>query len=270
MIARHLRVEGLPRAEVEERLSHHPTEPALDALDEVERARLLDLLAPSGLAGTRPAERFAAALRLFAALGARRPIVLVFDDAQLAHEPIELAEHVLRLRDVRLPALVVLTVQEEALEEREHEAALLDALAAQPGCARIELGLVVESARVRMGVADVARRRGELDRAVELARKELSDAGRRGYVAFALAGLWACAAARRDWGVHDVLARELTELLDELPVVDDDLAWLLDRAARLAAPHDRERARPALALALAQWKALGRADEARALEAAVG
>lgn len=129
---------------------------------------------------------------------------------------------------------------------------------------------MVESARVRMGVADVARRRGELDRAVELARKELSDAGRRGYVAFALAGLWACAAARRDWGVHDVLARELTELLDELPVVDDDLAWLLDRAARLAAPHDRERARPALALALAQWKALGRADEARALEAAVG
>ncbi len=140
MIARHLRVEGLSRGEVEERLWHHPTEPALDALDDAERARLVDLLAPAALAVTRPEERFAVALRLMSAIGARRPLVLVFDDAQLGREPIELAHHLARLRGGRLPALVVLTVQEEALEERAEEAAQLDALAAQERCRRIELG----------------------------------------------------------------------------------------------------------------------------------
>lgn len=140
MIARHLRVEGLTRGDVEERLWHHPTEPALDALDDAERARLVDLLVPAALAVTRPEERFAVALRLMSALGARRPLVLIFDDAQRASEPIELAHHLAKLRGARLPALIVLTVQEEALEERPEEAARLDALAEQERCQRMELG----------------------------------------------------------------------------------------------------------------------------------
>ncbi len=240
MIARHLRVEGLARAEVEERLAHHPAEPALDALDESERARLVDLLAPAMIAMTRPEERFAVALRLLSALGARRPLVLVFDDAQLAREPIELARHLSRVRGVRLPALIVLTVQEEALEERAEQAAELDALLEDAGGARIELGPLEESDHARLvhsmlGLEEVLAR--------EIAKRTSGNP----LFAIQLVGEWV---HRGDLvaGPHGFVLRDGASL--DLP---DDIHDLWSgRLARLfdsLAPSEREAASTALELA---------------------
>ena len=141
MVRRGLRAEGLDRRALVDRLGDHPTERALDALGEDDRTRLIELLAPGASAHPmRPAERFAAVQPLLAALSAERPVVMVFDDAQRGQEAIAFADHLLRLRHARYPVLAVLTVQEDALEERPVEAELLDALLEHPRAERIELG----------------------------------------------------------------------------------------------------------------------------------
>ncbi|MBZ0116368.1 MAG: ATP-binding protein, partial [Sandaracinaceae bacterium] len=128
-IARALGVEGLSLSELATRLGDHPTEPALDALPESALGH-----------ATQPSERFRAIVSLLSVLGARRPVLLILDDAHLAREALGLAEHLLRLRSGAPSILLVLTVREETLDERSSEAAMLEALERGPRVERVTLG----------------------------------------------------------------------------------------------------------------------------------
>jgi class 3 adenylate cyclase/tetratricopeptide (TPR) repeat protein len=78
-----------------------------------------------------------------------------------------------------------------------------------------------------------------------------------------LAATLACEAEAGALHLVDDLLVELTGTLSENPVVDLDLAWPAEHAGdRLAARGEAERSRSAYALALDQWRALGREDEA--------
>jgi tetratricopeptide (TPR) repeat protein len=148
MMVRHLRCVGLTRAETQER-----TERLLRAwkvTDESEAAGLTDLMVPgttdesaagtAGTAGPRPqtaAERFALLERHCRRLSRQRPVLILLDDVHWSAEAIAFADHLLRSAD--LPALLLLTVRDEALAERRLEAAAVAELLAHPGARQLEV-----------------------------------------------------------------------------------------------------------------------------------
>jgi len=97
-----------------------------------------------------PSERYALVHRLLAHLSVgfdepgddddpvRRTVIVWLDDVQWGPDALGLARYLLRNgRDHGCPLLVVMTVQDEALEERPTEQNLLEQLLEQPGASRI-------------------------------------------------------------------------------------------------------------------------------------
>ena len=82
----------------------------------------------------------------------------------------------------------------------------------------------------------------------------------------ALGALLAPTAARRDWEEWDRSFQSLRELVQSLHLVEIDLARALARAADLArTAGEGARAKRAYELSIAQFRELGRSDEAAPL-----
>ncbi len=124
-------------------------------------------------------------------------------------------------------------------------------------------------ARANLGL--ITLERGDLAAAHPLLRRSLEQFEREGRTAITaqvLAALLPCEAARGDWAAFDARAMRVSTLVDETGLADADTARMAERAGTLAAAAGhRERALFAWKLAATQYRGLGRAEDARALEA---
>jgi serine/threonine protein kinase/tetratricopeptide (TPR) repeat protein len=146
MIERFLRSEGLAGEELDLHLAE-----VLPALDPLPRAQLATLLAPGGAGVMRREDRFAIVRELLVSIARRRPVLLVFDDAQHGPDAIAFVDYLLRLGGHEAPAaLAVLTLREEALEERPSEAADIARLLERPRASEVYVGPLSTSAHARL------------------------------------------------------------------------------------------------------------------------
>jgi serine/threonine protein kinase/tetratricopeptide (TPR) repeat protein len=149
MLARHLRVTGLDAAGRAQRLAG--LLPAMGMPEEDDLRAVSDLLAPAGEEGATSwaahadgaNQRVALTVRLLAAIAqgpeGPRPLLVVLDDAHWGNDALALAEAVLAMRD-RLPALLVLTTQPDALPSGAPQRAVLQRLDADPATRTIPVG----------------------------------------------------------------------------------------------------------------------------------
>jgi predicted ATPase len=171
-------------------------------------------------------------------------VIAVFDDAHLGREAIQFAEHLLRLRGgARLPLVVLLTVQEEAIEKLPEIAALLDALADHPRAERIVLPALEETDHAQLVhsmlgleerlARDIARRTsGNPLFAIQL----VGDWVERGDLVGGAHGFELRDGASLDLpdDIHDLWSGRLARLFDSLPAVArDDVETALELAALL-------------------------------------
>ena len=153
MLARHLRCFGMTRAEAlgrsEVELRH------LGIADPDEAAGLVELLSPtSGQSreSTRriqfrsPQEGYHLLRRLLEHVSAERPVIVWLDDVQWGLASLNFARHLLS-RPEGLPVLVVMTVPDEALVERQAEVEVLAGVQAHASCRTLEIGPLDPSAR---------------------------------------------------------------------------------------------------------------------------
>lgn len=132
MFRRHLRLAGLSRPEVAERVQAvlGVTQPqSVGAITELLKPLAVDE-APAGVVTVQlaaPAKRRAAVVELLGHIAAGRRMVLWLDDVQWGEEALALAEQLLASSD--LDVLVLMTVRSEALGEHPESAAALSALA---------------------------------------------------------------------------------------------------------------------------------------------
>jgi len=171
MLTTYLRVEGLPPTMVSERVA------AILAGEEdaIESARLRTNLVRLVLAGTRgaqgarghvhdAAERHAVLADLLAHVSSRSCAVLVVDDAQWGSDSIAFVDHLVRTR--RLPVLVVVTVDDDALADRPAEAAQISRLDSLPGVVSLPI-LPLEPGDHAELVQRLLRLEGDVARLVE-------------------------------------------------------------------------------------------------------
>jgi len=112
----------------------------------------------------------------------------------------------------------------------ERSIGVLDAIAS-------EEALIV---RLNLGLVFLAQRDFAAARALfEAARPELSEAGREGFLTFVVAGLFAAAVGLRDFDAAARTHPELTALLGQSGIVDDDLAATLELAGDESAAAGR-------------------------------
>ena len=152
MLQHFLRAEGLSVRELEQRLAL--VTPDLGART---RAQLAALLSPSSdrPSSSRAEERFAVTRDFLVHLTARRPALLVFDDAQFGADSIAFADYLLRLRPADAPSvLAILTAREEALDDRPIEASRLARLAARERGEEIALEALPDRAHAQL-IADL-------------------------------------------------------------------------------------------------------------------
>ena len=138
---------------------------------------LIDLIAPSHgpegrtLASVRlasPEERYSVARRALERVGARRALVVWLDDVHWGADSLGFAAHLLKARfSAPCPAVIVATVQPEALHERPTEAAWIARLLAMPGVERHEVGPLPERYRAVL-VRELLGLEGELGEQVEV------------------------------------------------------------------------------------------------------
>lgn len=99
----------------------------------------------------------------------------------------------------------------------------------------------------------------------------LGETGQNHYRLYALAGLVTAAAGEHRWSRMRAHLADLQAATAEVGVVDDDLAWCLERAGGVAAAEGlAAEARAAWTAALAQWRRLGRRDASARLEGLLG
>lgn len=148
-VARVLRTTGLSRQEVVARLVRMAR--GFRALAGSDPGPLAELLAPTTAAeraagaGTvrfeTPAERHAVLRRLLERMARERPVIFWMDDAQWGVDALAFADHLMAAQEeTPFRVLVLLTVREEALAERDRERELFETLVARPGVGRIEVG----------------------------------------------------------------------------------------------------------------------------------
>jgi len=149
---------------------------------------------------------------------------------------------------------------DRALEHYQAAATVYDSVGSR--------GAVV--ARLNVGQTLVeAGRAGEAEAVIQPCLALLARSGRRGLQVIAHVALLACAAARADWAAWDAHAAAAEELLRATGFADTDVARAAATAAETArAAGDAPRAARAFALSAAQWRALGRAAQADAMERA--
>ena len=143
MVMRHLRCVDLKREDIIKRTKQLLTDQGVD--DAYEWMAMTELMSPAtafdptrGAQAVRfsnRAEQHVLVRRLLERLGAERPVVVWLEDVQWGSDAINFAAHVLRAQALSpSPVLLMLTVRDEALEDRKVETKLLDELLALPGC----------------------------------------------------------------------------------------------------------------------------------------
>ncbi len=124
--------------------------------------------------------------------------------------------------------------------------------------------------RLNLGLARLGR--GDYPGAAAIfarTQPELEQSGRRGLLGCVHVEQLPCCAALGDWSGWDAHHEAAASLLDHADIVDGDLAWAAALAGDLArAAGQHERARTVYDLAAAQWRSLGRVDQALRVEAA--
>jgi len=155
MVVRHLRCQGLKGPDVEARVGDLLALDGVDDPDEVAAvSQLVDPLregegqdeGSSRIRFAMPRERHVVVERLLRRAAARRAVVVWLDDVQWGWEPLGLVEHLLE-SEGRLPVLLVLTAQDEALAEREDQRAQLEELLGRPEVARLHVGPLEDAPR---------------------------------------------------------------------------------------------------------------------------
>lgn len=232
MLGRHLRCLGLNRIEALTRCEVELGQLGLTDTDDA--AGVVELLSPtSGLSkeGTRrirfrsPQEGYNLLRRWLARLAAERPVILWLDDAQWGLASLNFAADLLSREDA-LPVLVLMTVRDEALAEREVEAELLGGLLERPTLATLDVGPLAPAARpalmqALLGLDDAlaarvdARTAGNPLFAVQL----VGDWVQRGILVPGPAGFTLRAGARADLPdtLHEVWSTRIGRLLEHHP-----------------------------------------------------
>jgi len=98
--------------------------------------------------------------------GVYRPVILWLDDVQWGFDAIRLARYLLNRVTGERPILVLLTAQDEAMEDRESESAAVDELCAHPGAVSIAVPALVSEER-RQLVRELLYLEGDLAAQVE-------------------------------------------------------------------------------------------------------
>jgi serine/threonine protein kinase/tetratricopeptide (TPR) repeat protein len=165
LLRTHLGLDGVPYDEIPERV-----EEAARGFGTVSRADqqvLVDIVLDEGTRAAHGApERLAALSRHLCAVGARRPVVLVIDDAQRATEALLLARWLLRRREAEpTPVLVVLVVQDEGLAQHRPARELLAEIAQYEGVDRVRVDALSEQEQITL-VREMVGLEGELARRV--------------------------------------------------------------------------------------------------------
>ena len=151
MLARHLRVNGLDRKDLTERLAGLLED--ADADNAQELAALVALLGDDDEAGggvrlASPAERHAASIQALARVAQDRPVLVQLDDVQWGADAIGFVQRLMEAgRTGAPPILVVMTAQDEALAGRPAEAALLDRLLRLERTGQVEVGPLSDADR---------------------------------------------------------------------------------------------------------------------------
>jgi len=142
MVERHLRCEGLTPEATEARL--RTLLAAQGVRDEDEAAALADLMQPGQGGRVRlrsPAERHALVRRVLERAASERPVVVWLDDVQWGLDALSFVSYLEDSQKARpLPALVVLTAEDEALAERGMERAVLSEVVSRTGARVIPVG----------------------------------------------------------------------------------------------------------------------------------
>lgn len=159
MVAAALGAVGLPRDELVERIQTWLRRRGVR--DEYEWRALTELVWPSAAEATvrfgAANERYALIRRLLGHLAAMqsedgepRPVVLWLDDVQWGGDALGLAEHLLHRAERDLPVLLLLTVRDEALAERQAEARQLERIEALSGVRRLDLAALGRAERTEL------------------------------------------------------------------------------------------------------------------------
>ncbi len=152
MLRRWLHAEGLDGAHLERRAARVLTAWGVQS-KEAPRA-LCQLIAPRDyeqeegpiVRFSAPRERHVFMKRLFCAVGRRRPVVLHFDDVQWATDALAFARHLAEQGD-DVPALVLCTLADEALEGRDAEDWFVRDLADKDRVETLHLGALPQEHR---------------------------------------------------------------------------------------------------------------------------
>ncbi len=136
MLSRFLRLGGLGRVEIKERIEQLFVSHDLTNVNE--HLAMTDLVAP--LRFSAPNEKYAVLVRFLERVARERPLILFVDDGQWALDTLRFCELLLSEKIAELPVLLVITVREEALAERVLEAEMLNKLAKSPRARRLDIG----------------------------------------------------------------------------------------------------------------------------------
>ncbi len=140
----HLNTRGLDRQMVRSRVRKLLRAEGVDA--EEEWQGLSAMLSPAAIDESdavrivQPSARFGLLLRMLQRATKERPAVVVFDDVQWDPLTLYFIEYVLDDCPETFPALMVLTVQEEAIAERPVEQSLLEMMHERPEVERLRVG----------------------------------------------------------------------------------------------------------------------------------
>ena len=153
MISRFLRCDGLSPSDAFLRVRRHVKDGPQAPSDEAHALRAF-LQAPlpelgglneSTINFTSEREGLVLVERFFARITTDRAAIAWLDDIQWGLETLSFIEHLLETERSELPLLMIATVQEEALSERQHERLLLDELLASPHCTLLEVSRLSEA-----------------------------------------------------------------------------------------------------------------------------
>jgi len=142
MVARHYRCVGLTRSDIQSRLDREVGWEGSSLSNEP--AALTELISPAGEEAQEvvrlnsPGQRYVLIRRLITRLGRRRPVILWIDDVQWGADALAFVRTLLD-DPVEAPAILLLTVQEEALVHRPDEKRQLEQILAKPAAHRIDI-----------------------------------------------------------------------------------------------------------------------------------